>query len=250
MKLFRNLRNNILNKGKISKYFKYAIGEIVLVVIGILIALQINNWNENRKTSIEEINILKSLHENLILTKQQSKDLIDEENNLKKLLIGILDKHPINNTEKEVTDLIFKEAVWDLQSNLPTMNTYFNLKNTNQLGKISNKTITEKFTELDFRYSKLTDLLKDRLSVHQIRIDDILENDVNFIPLLKSTVPEINLEAEIATNYTEILKNVRIRNLLGMKLAFTQDIINKRLELDSAIENLLSLVALEIKKHD
>ena len=36
-------------ENKTGKYFKYAIGEIVLVVIGILIALQINNWNENRK---------------------------------------------------------------------------------------------------------------------------------------------------------------------------------------------------------
>jgi len=40
-------------ENKTSKYFKYAIGEIILVVIGILIALQINNWNETRKTSIK-----------------------------------------------------------------------------------------------------------------------------------------------------------------------------------------------------
>ncbi len=38
-----------METGKTGKYFKYAIGEIILVVIGILIALQINNWNENRK---------------------------------------------------------------------------------------------------------------------------------------------------------------------------------------------------------
>lgn len=49
IKFFRNIRKSLLNEGKTSKYFKYAIGEIVLVVIGILIALQINNWNESRK---------------------------------------------------------------------------------------------------------------------------------------------------------------------------------------------------------
>jgi len=48
IKLFRNIRQNLLKEGKTSKYFKYAIGEIVLVVIGILIALQINNWNQDR----------------------------------------------------------------------------------------------------------------------------------------------------------------------------------------------------------
>lgn len=41
-----------MSENKTGKYFKYAIGEIVLVVIGILIALQINNWNESRKNAI------------------------------------------------------------------------------------------------------------------------------------------------------------------------------------------------------
>jgi hypothetical protein len=48
-------------ENKTSKYFKYAIGEIVLVVIGILIALQINNWNENRNSRNQEQTILKAL---------------------------------------------------------------------------------------------------------------------------------------------------------------------------------------------
>ncbi len=51
IKLFRNIRKNLLVEGKTTKYFKYAIGEIFLVVIGILIALSINNWNEKRKTA-------------------------------------------------------------------------------------------------------------------------------------------------------------------------------------------------------
>ena len=49
IKFFRRIRQNLLLEGKTANYFKYAIGEIVLVVIGILIALQINNWNEGRK---------------------------------------------------------------------------------------------------------------------------------------------------------------------------------------------------------
>ena len=49
IKFFRKIRLNLLSAGKTGKYFKYAIGEIVLVVIGILIALSINNWNENQK---------------------------------------------------------------------------------------------------------------------------------------------------------------------------------------------------------
>ena len=50
IKFFRKIRQNLLMENKTGKYFKYAIGEIVLVVIGILIALQINNWNEHTKS--------------------------------------------------------------------------------------------------------------------------------------------------------------------------------------------------------
>jgi len=49
IKIFRKIRQNLLMENKTEKYLKYAIGEIVLVVIGILIALSINNWNEERK---------------------------------------------------------------------------------------------------------------------------------------------------------------------------------------------------------
>ena len=49
IKFFRKIRQNLLSEGKTGKYFKYAIGEIVLVMIGILLALQVNNWNQRLK---------------------------------------------------------------------------------------------------------------------------------------------------------------------------------------------------------
>lgn len=61
LKFFRKIRQNLLSEGKTGRYLKYAIGEIVLVVIGILIALQINNWNENRKNNLLEQQLLKAL---------------------------------------------------------------------------------------------------------------------------------------------------------------------------------------------
>ena len=48
-KFFRKIRQNLLMENKTGKYFKYGLGEIVLVFIGILVALQINNWNEDRQ---------------------------------------------------------------------------------------------------------------------------------------------------------------------------------------------------------
>ncbi|MFD2541346.1 tetratricopeptide repeat protein [Lacinutrix gracilariae] len=51
IKFFRHIRQRLLSENKFGKYLKYAIGEIILVVIGIVIALQINNWNEHRKSN-------------------------------------------------------------------------------------------------------------------------------------------------------------------------------------------------------
>ncbi len=58
---FRKTRKKLADDNKFLKYWRYAIGEIVLVVVGILIALSINNWNETRKLKKDEISILKSL---------------------------------------------------------------------------------------------------------------------------------------------------------------------------------------------
>ena len=65
IKFFRKIRQNLLSEGETGKYFKYAFGEIILVVIGILIALQINNWNEFTNQIKEEEETLVSLEEEL-----------------------------------------------------------------------------------------------------------------------------------------------------------------------------------------
>ncbi len=248
IKFFRNTRKKLLREGKTANYLKYAIGEIVLVVIGILIALSINNWNQNRKDAIEEKAVLESLLENLRVAKKQSEELISQEDTLKSRLIRILriDSNPSETNIAQIPDSIFVSAVWDLNSDEPTFNAYNNLKNTNKLSLIKSKSINEKFTELEFRLKRLNDILEDRLSVHQIRVDDILENDLNFIPLVKSNIPAINIEGEPHNNYDELLKVKRVRNLLGMKLTFTQDVINFRENLDSEIKDLIGLIETEL----
>ncbi|MDF0717404.1 DUF6090 family protein [Muricauda sp. 334s03] len=67
-KLFRRLRQKLLQENRFTKYLLYALGEIILVVIGILLALQINNWNEHRKEETSKkklmLNIRAELMEN------------------------------------------------------------------------------------------------------------------------------------------------------------------------------------------
>jgi hypothetical protein len=75
IKFFRKIRQNLLSEGKTGKYLKYAVGEIVLVVIGILIALGINNWNEQVKLNKSITDHLEILEQNIIEDQLQLQEL-------------------------------------------------------------------------------------------------------------------------------------------------------------------------------
>jgi len=96
IKFFRKIRQNLLSEGNTGKYFKYATGEIILVVIGILIALQINNWNEVRKLKKQEIQIYTELKSDLIQTKEDLQKTISQHQKILKstqqLIIDISNK--------------------------------------------------------------------------------------------------------------------------------------------------------------
>ena len=71
IKFFRKIRYDLMGQGKTGKYLKYAIGEIVLVMIGILLALQVNTWNEERKIRRTEKKVLNDLKEEFVLNKDR-----------------------------------------------------------------------------------------------------------------------------------------------------------------------------------
>jgi len=113
IKFFRNIRKNLLNEGKTSKYFKYAIGEIVLVVIGILIALQINNWNEQRKKAQVEIYTLVDVKS-------------DIQENVKNLEVGIVILKEVYNKNLKIIDYYQQKIPYN-----ESMDTLFNNFYTN-----------------------------------------------------------------------------------------------------------------------
>ncbi len=89
-----------------GKYFKYAIGEILLVVIGILIALQINNWNEGRKDRAKEQELLTQLQSEYQSNLEQLDQKIELRNTIMSAALKLLDykDHP----EKRNTDSIYR----------------------------------------------------------------------------------------------------------------------------------------------
>ncbi|SRX74473.1 DUF6090 family protein [Aequorivita antarctica] len=95
IKLFRNVRQNLLNDGKTTKYLKYATGEIVLVVIGILIALSINNWNENRKQKKTLYSIYQIIREDISIDITEINSFINDYDSVRKPAFeAVLNKNP------------------------------------------------------------------------------------------------------------------------------------------------------------
>jgi hypothetical protein len=141
VKIFRKQRFQLVADNKVAKYLRYAIGEILLVVIGILIALQVNNWNEHQKLKASEQQVLKSLlkefQNNQKLLEEtilRNKENLDAAQNLGKYTGPHLP--PIN--EKELSQLMvgtFKYMV----NYLPSMGTLYDVINSGKLSLISNQ---------------------------------------------------------------------------------------------------------------
>ena len=111
IKFFRKIRQNLLMKNKTGKYFKYAIGEIVLVVIGILIALQINNWNEGQKIQSNQekyLTLLKTEAENNLNEIRITKNAVGEMKIQQIALYNLINVKRDTVTEKHLSESLFR----------------------------------------------------------------------------------------------------------------------------------------------
>ena len=125
-RFFRLIRQKLLSQNKFSKYLVYAVGEIFLVVIGILIALQINNWNEHKKARAFEIFTLKEVRNNLINDSIQIHDILTKrlivDQTLQNLSTADLSSISAEQLAKDVAIL------WDFDRFFPNRNGYEALK--------------------------------------------------------------------------------------------------------------------------
>jgi hypothetical protein len=146
IKFFRKIRQNLLSEGKTTKYFKYAIGEIVLVVIGILIALQINNWNENRKNSNKETAILANIHKEFKQNRKQLDSVIFNHRRSLSNSAKIIKLFPIKSKpEPEVLDSLSTQLWWSYGGVTfnPSQTSINALASTSSFDLIKNNTLRE-----------------------------------------------------------------------------------------------------------
>jgi len=161
IKFFRKIRYDLMEKNKTGKYLKYAIGEIVLVVIGILLALQINNSNERRKTEILELQYLIRLEKDLSSDIEYFDRRINESETLIKGHYFYI--HQAYLEQRNADD--FRELVsniWLNSENFIAQNTTFNeLQNAGKMSIIQNQELKDDILSLYKEYEIKSSHIKE-----------------------------------------------------------------------------------------
>jgi uncharacterized membrane-anchored protein YhcB (DUF1043 family) len=129
IKFFGQIRQNLIKENKTTNYIKYAIGEIVLVVIGILIALSINNWNEQRKEQNRLLNIYSLIYDDIENDKQELTRNLEFYNQKK----SVFDKV----AQDSITPDLLDQGLSRLLGSSTT--TILNTTGVNQLRELQNK---------------------------------------------------------------------------------------------------------------
>ncbi|WP_339628381.1 DUF6090 family protein [uncultured Maribacter sp.] len=155
IKFFRKIRQDLLSGGKSGKYLKYAIGEIVLVVMGILIALQVNNWNENRKNSNKGVFFLQSLSNDLEDDLVQIDSIYKFRTNLLNVYNLLLDKtEHIDKENKQYIDSLYTITQGRNPTFFPTVGAYSSATNTGTFENLTNENLKKAIRTLYERYYK------------------------------------------------------------------------------------------------
>jgi len=155
LQVFRRIRQRLLSENKFSRYLLYAIGEIILVVIGILIALQINNSNESKKQRERELHYLKNLKTDLQLNIEHLDNYIttrDAAINSANTIIAHYEGEPIKDLEEFNVHTV---NIYTWQKFTQINNTFQELMNSGNLALISNDSIKNILLNLESLYSML-----------------------------------------------------------------------------------------------
>jgi len=159
IKFFRTIRQQLVFQGNTGKYLKYAIGEIVLVVIGILIALSINNWNQGRKQAIAEEDFLQGIKTDLKKDKEYI-DLITQLHIPKIAAFNTLNQQlpQLYHTNPRTVDSLFNIYFTSQRTFYPISGTFQAAVSGNQINSYKDKLISSALIPLyNTTYARLID---------------------------------------------------------------------------------------------
>lgn len=156
IKLFSNIRKKLAAENKVAPYLRYAIGEIVLVMIGILLALQVNNWNTKRLNKIEEISILNQLKEEYMSKMEELNQKVTIRNLMIEGSYKIIENISLENYELPIDSLNVYLGQSYLTPTYDAPNAVTEeLLNSGKLYLISNKNLRKLISEWSGQLDKL-----------------------------------------------------------------------------------------------
>ena len=213
--LFRNIRRQLASENKFQKYFRYAIGEIVLVVIGILIALSINNWNENRKERNKELIYLNNIKEDIKLNIASLEVFIvtrDETVNSVAIVLEYFNgKQKIDHNTFNFHNINILEWYPFVQHS----NTYEELMNSGKFAIISNKSIKNELQNIQSNFEMILFIENEMQQDYERYLYQPYFNLVDLDTALKNYTDQLNNKE---TTTIEKLDKDEIELLLKNKL--------------------------------
>ena len=235
LRFFRSFRQRLLTENRVSRYLLYAFGEIVLVVIGILIAFQIDSWNEKRKYKEELANI----YERMILDIENDLgefwEILRDSNSKKAVFLKVMDD--------SVSADLFDEGLSRLVTN------YFNLPVLNTTGIQQLKGINSK-DPLALRLVEFYDVMDRRIAIMDENIkkqSDDLMNKLRDSPLpwfaewMRKNITKDNSSAELQDYF---LNSPEYKNYVAKSY---NDIYNNYVPLITFYADLLMALREELK---
>ena len=215
IKFFRKIRKQLLTENKFSKYLIYAMGEILLVMIGILLAFQVNSWNDQRKRDLLEIDILKELKQNLMV------DIVDIDENISQHEQSLKSSQIISSVIEN--DLPNNDSLNNHFSNiilvpmfLPTKTAYENLKLTGTK-ILDNDSLRLAIIEL---YERKYAFLKDVVDGERVKmvndLNGFYRNEFSSIDFFGKSYP---------VNFEELIKNQVYSNYVNYQKTISKFIL-------------------------
>ena len=247
IKFFRHLRKSLINQNLMGKYFKYALGEIILVVIGILIALQINNWNENRKNNIIEADYYCRILDDFKLNEK----LIDENFELTTKRIKLTKEliKDLNNTPNDRSSILNKFVVALRHDvSIPSNITFDDLTSSGQLKLLTDIKLKNRLIQHSTFLNNTLNLLKENRNEVVKRYTDfelITEVGYQEIDYMNQELDKEHIALLPKTNWTNdpthpifIKFQDNLVFILGMQIRQKQHFSNLKREIQEPIELL------------
>ena len=206
IKFFRKIRKRLLTESKFSKYLLYAIGEIVLVVIGILLALQINTWNEERKNQNEANKILLQLKTEFETNNELVDSSIEFHRTRLNAVQGFIDGF---ETTKDLSADSLKSLVSDLGSDWkyePIKNIIESVISSGKINLIENDSVIQAIRYWGTAINKYDDLYRSQDELYNKNILPILINNYPF------TEFDLKHNSRFEANTNAIFNNLKNQN--------------------------------------